>query len=375
MNRSTARSHIVLFFTQDLSLATWDTVGMFEREVALYKRLQEKNIRVSFVTYGDAGELSYTHRLPGISIYCNKWSLPEWFYKRLITHVFPFFWRGPGVVKSNQLLGADIALQASRRCGKKFIARCGYLPSNILAWRHGEQSIECQKTQALEAAIFREADCIVVTASSMQETIQERYGIPDSKVRVIPNYVDVQYFQPTNNSRDPHLLCYVGRLEKEKNVRGLLDAISGLKVELVVIGGGSLKEELMATVKEKQLSVKFLGNIAHGKLPRYFNRSALFILPSFVEHHPKTLLEAMASGLPVIGTNVPGIKDLINHGETGILCGTSPGEIRAAIKEVLTNGDLQTSMGKNARRFIEEHFSLERIVAMELRLLDELMQE
>jgi glycosyltransferase involved in cell wall biosynthesis len=208
----------------------------------------------------------------------------------------------------------------------------------------------------------------------MQQTILERYGIRHSKVHIIPNYVDVQQFQPVGDSRDRHLLCYVGRLEKEKNIHALLDAIRGLDVELAVIGGGSLRDELVAKVQAHQLPVNFLGNIAHKELPAYFNRSSLFILPSFIEHHPKTLLEAMASGLPVIGTNVPGIRDLINHGETGFLCGTSSGEIRGAIKEVLSNGDLQTSMGENARSFIVERFALERIVKMELALLDELIQ-
>jgi len=115
MNRLSARAHIVLFFSQGVSLTTWDTVGMFEREVALYKRLQEKNVQVSFVTYGDARDLAYANRLPGIRIFCNKWALPEWFYKRLLTHLYPLLWRGQSVVKSNQLLGADIALQASKR--------------------------------------------------------------------------------------------------------------------------------------------------------------------------------------------------------------------------------------------------------------------
>jgi len=222
--------------------------------------------------------------------------------------------------------------------------------------------------------IFNHADCVVVTTPSMQQTLLERYGIQHAKVQIIPNYVDVQRFRPANNSREPHLLCYAGRLEKEKNIHALLDAITGLEVKLAVIGGGTLREELMAKVEERQLAVHFLGNVPHEGLPAYFNRSSLFILPSFIEHQPKTLLEAMASGVPVIGTNVPGIRDLIHHGETGFLCGTSSGEIREAIKEVLSNADLRNSMGNNARSFIVERFALERIVEMELALLDKLIQ-
>jgi len=256
----------------------------------------------------------------------------------------------------------------------RFIARCGYLPSNIAIWRYGERSPESQRAQQLESTIFQAADCVVVTTFAMRQTLIERYNIKHGKMRVIPNYVDIQRFKPFTDSGEPNLLCFLGQLEKEKNVYALLDAIQGLDVELMVIGGGSLKEELMKKAQEEGLQVNFLGNVPNEKLPAFFNRASLFILPSFIEHHPKALLEAMASGLPVIGTDVPGIRELIHHGETGYLCGTSPGEIREAIREVLSNVDLRTRMGSNARNFVVEHFALERIVEMELALLEEMVR-
>ena len=76
----------------------------------------------------------------------------------------------------------------------------------------------------------------------------------------------------------------------------------------------------------------------------------------------------MACGLPVIGTDVPGIRELIRHGETGYLCGTSPQELREAIKTVLGDRKLQERLGRSARAFVVEHFALEKIVPLELAL-------
>jgi glycosyltransferase involved in cell wall biosynthesis len=97
----------------------------------------------------------------------------------------------------------------------------------------------------------------------------------------------------------------------------------------------------------------------------------MFILPSHYEGHPKTLLEAMSCGLPVVGTDVPGIRELIVHGETGYLCDPSSQGIRAAIGELLWNKDLRKRIGTNAREYVVENVSLSKIVDKELALLRE----
>jgi glycosyltransferase involved in cell wall biosynthesis len=161
-------------------------------------------------------------------------------------------------------------------------------------------------------------------------------------------------------------------LEQQKNPLALLDAIKGLDVELVVVGNGSLRGQLQAEAERNKLAVQFLGNVPHKQLPEILNSTNVFILPSYYEGHPKTLIEAMACGLPVIGTNVLGIRELIDHGENGYLCGTTPEEIREAIKDVLSDSGARVLMGRKAREFVLEHFSLDNIVAKELALIEEL---
>jgi glycosyltransferase involved in cell wall biosynthesis len=356
-----------------MSLKMWDELGLLEREVALYRALQS-HLHVTFVTYGDAHDLHYRGGLDGIGIICNRWGLSRQWYMRLLTRLYPLLWHGNTVLKSNQVQGADIALRVARRFGKKFIARCGYLPSNIAIWRYGAEAPQAQRQWQMEATVFQGADRVVVTTSLMRQTIMERYGIESQKIRIIPNYVDLQRFSPTSYGRQPNQIYFVGRLEEEKNLLSLLDAIDGLDVELTLIGTGSLEERLKEKARQAQLPVCFLGKIPNIELCDHLNRASLFILPSYLEGHPKVLIEAMACGLPVIGTDVPGIRELIEHRETGYLCGTTPGELRAAIQGVLADTDLRARMGRQSREFAVKHFALDRVVEMELALLEELVE-
>ena len=276
--------------------------------------------------------------------------------------------------KSNQTLGADIALQVARRSGKKFIARSGYPHADFVERLYGPDSPEMEQARILERKVFTAADRVVVATAAMRRIVLQCYQVQAGRVTVIPNYVDMNLFYPySNGDRSPRRICFIGRLEDQKNLLALMEAIKDLDVELVIVGSGSLGEQLRQKANTNKLSVRFMGNVPHPQLPGILNSATLFVLPSHFEGHPKTLIEAMACGLPVIGADSPGIRELICHGETGWLCGTDVGSIRAAIQELLTRTQLRAELGQNARVFAVEHFALERVVEMELAVLEELI--
>lgn len=373
MGKSLFDIDLVLFFTRGMSIKTWDAVGILERELALYRRLQERIGNTTFVTYGDVSDLSYSERLNGIQIISNRWKLPQSLYLNFICRFSGSLRERDAVFKSNQVQGAEIALKVARLLKKKFIARCGYLPSEFAAVAHGIDSSEASQARDLERHVFSSADKVVVTTPAMHRTVTERYTLSRDLVTVIPNYVDTDAFHPTSElNHSPGRICFIGRLEEQKNPFALLEAIEGLDVELVLVGNGPLRDRLQTEVESNGLMVRLLGNVKHGQLPGILNSADLFVLPSLYEGHPKTLIEAMACGLPVIGTDVPGIREIIQHGENGYLCGTSPEEIREAIRVVLGNSERRARMGRNAREFVVEHFALDQIVEKELALLEEL---
>ena len=367
---------LVLFFTDGVSLGTWDKVGILERELAIYRQLEIHGVQVMFVTYGDSSDLRYAERIPSIPILCNRWHLPARLYSFCLPILHARSLAKANVYKTNQILGAEIALRAARLWRKPLIARCGFLRSEFIEREHGVDSPEARRVRALEHRLFTAADRVVVTTPVMRDALLCRYHVSAERVNVIPNYVRTNLFRPNGDRHHTaRRICFVGRLEDQKNVLALLQAIKGLDVELIIVGSGRLSERMQIEAEENGLTVLFLGNVPHGQIPDILRSSELFVLPSHYEGHPKALLEAMACGLPVVGTHVPGIQKLIVQGETGYLCEPSPEGIREAIQHILANGDLRARLGRKAREFVLEHFAVGKIVQKELALLKEIMPE
>ncbi|MEO5376751.1 MAG: glycosyltransferase family 4 protein [Magnetococcus sp. DMHC-6] len=369
-------SRLVLFFTDGVSLHTWDQKGMLEREVALYNALLPHLNGIAFVTHGDGRDLNYQARVPGIRIFCNRWNLPPQWYRRSLLPALWFWSQGCCVFKSNQVKGGQLALDLARRLGKPFIARCGYLPSNFMGLQYGEASVQALQAQALEREVFAGATQMVVTTQAMQETLVGSYGVERQRVRVVPNYVDTDLFAPQPDRRPPlDRILFVGRLDHQKNLLAFLDGLVGLTGELWLVGEGPQRVLVEERARQATLTVRFLGNQPHGLLPSILNEATLFVLPSLWEGHPKTLLEAMACGLPVLGSDVSGIREVIQHGENGWLCPPTQEGIGAAVRHLLAQPQLRARLGRQARQFILDRVSLARVVEMELDLLRQLVTD
>lgn len=367
---------LVLFLTRGMSLRAWKDCGLLLREMALYQNLQRNGIDVALVTYGDSGDLHFREKFPGISIHCNRWGLPLRLYEILLPWLHRNVFRRADLFKTNQMNGAEVALRCALHFKKPLIARCGYLWSEFAKRQYGADSPAAKRSAAVESQVFALSRRIVVTTEAMRSNIVQRFPQCDDKTLVIPNYVDTDLFAPHNHDKSSfRRLCYVGRLDQDqKNIRSLLAAVDGFAFDLDIIGDGPLRDEV-ASLARRNSRISLRGKVPHDQLPGLLNQSAAFVLPSFYEGHPKALIEAMACGLPVIASNSPGIASVIRHGETGWLCGTSKESIRDAIKTISTNPVLCQRLGSSAREYAVTHFSLDRIVGMELELYCNLLKE
>lgn len=369
--------HLTLFFTRPFSLQSWLKGGMLNRELALYLRLCEKVNSITLITYGDHKDLEIQKQYPNLKVICNRWGLSEKHYINYLTKVLPYFMPKPAIFKSNQVLGSEVGLIAARRAGAKYVARCGNLRSLHAAREHGVESPQAIHARKIEDEVFPLADKIVVPTVEIVDVIQKSYGISKEKVAIIPNYVDTALFSPGKDKplrSKPHL-CSIGRLERQKNMLSLLSALIGLDISLTIVGNGSLRNELQDFAKTNQLDVDFIGTVPHNSLPSLINEADIYIQPSLYEGHPKTIIEAMACGSPIITTNSPGIRELVTHKENGYLCDTSSESIREGIQKLLSYPSLRQKLGQKARAFAVDNFSLDHVVDLELSVFEDLSRD
>ena len=220
--------------------------------------------------------------------------------------------------------------------------------------------------------------CHVITAThEIADDLIQKLPEAGDKMTIMPNHVDTDQFRPT--ARDKcYDLIYVGRFAKEKNHIALLEAVERIGLSIAMIGGASGIEAGSTDDESKQLRERFgdlggrnhwLGRINNEELPTYINSARAFVLCSLIEGHPRVMIEAMACGMPIIGTNVPGIQDVLQHEVTGYLCDTDADSIGAAIETVLAQPDLMRKMGDNAQSFAVENFSLQMLAQREYELL------
>jgi len=367
--------HLALFFTKGMSLKAWDEIGMLDREVAIYERLRDHRVEVSFITYGNSDHHEYSQRLRGITIDCNRWHLPSRLYQKYVHILHGKTLRACDVIKTNQANGFDIALRCARRWEKPLIGRMGYLWSDFIARENGASNRAVTRARAIEQQVFRSSERVVVTTVEMANSIQERTPEVSDKTIVIPNYVETNRFVPDHDQPKEFDVLFVGRLSAQKNVSAFLMALDDIDAKSVIVGDGNLQQALQSQYGNLNGRVRWEGNIPNTDLPYLMNRSRIFVLPSHYEGHPKALIEAMSCGMPVIGANSPGIRGVISHGVNGLLCGTDSESISASIERLLSDAGLCDSLGRNARQYVIDNFSLDRVFEIEYHLYDEVLNE
>ncbi len=169
----------------------------------------------------------------------------------------------------------------------------------------------------------------------------------DGKIEIIYNGIDTKTFKPGKKPKKIKLIT-VCRLIKRKGLEYLILALKDLDIELDIIGQGPELDNLMKLSKSLGVKVNFLGYVKHDELPKYYKKSSIFVLPSLYEGMSNSILEAMASGLPIITTNTGGTQELI-HDNGIIIKKKSVSSITKALN-ILINNNLIKEYGKNSRK-------------------------
>lgn len=359
---------IAVFFTHGVSLELWKQRGMFSREVQFFEALAKQTGEIWFFTYGKDDARFQKHVGDRIKIFPKCLPVPNLLYGLL----FPFlYWkdlRSVRLVRIHQMAGAIPALIAHSIFRKPLLVRCGYQWSQF-SKREEAKHFKRFVIFLIERVAYRRAKTIIVTTNEDAQYIEKRYSLPAQKIHVIPNYVDTDLFQPLGKQKERNSICFVGRLEPQKNLLSLVEAIQDTGAHLIFYGEGSLKNKLEQKAKSLGIPLSLYGKIPNGHLPEALNACEIFILPSLFEGNPKVLLEAMSCGLPVIGTRVDGIQSILKDNVNGVLCATDSQSIHKTILDLLQNPEKQQRLGIAARKTILSTNTLSCAIEKEIEIL------
>jgi glycosyltransferase involved in cell wall biosynthesis len=224
----------------------------------------------------------------------------------------------------------------------------------------------------LRRHILRHAREIVAPSIALKQLSEAADPV---SVRVIPNGVDTAFFQPPASQKDvPLLLLFVGRLHWQKNVSALLGILEvirlrrGLPAIARVVGDGPERSHLEKLAREMRLedAVTFEGWLSRAEIASAYPQAFLLVNLSRYEGMPNVVLEALASGLPVIGSNIPGNAELIEDQATGFLFkpDEDPVKIAKQIVDLFRNPERRIAMGKSARESVIARYTWERAAVM-----------
>ncbi|MGH2793162.1 MAG: glycosyltransferase family 4 protein [Actinomycetota bacterium] len=264
------------------------------------------------------------------------------------------------LVPAVTLVRAGLLCAAARAGGAKVLV---HVHSGLV-----ELWITSVPRRRLARASLSGANHVVTMSNPTRKALAEAIGA--GKTSVIDNGVDVERFHPGEAAdRTPRIL-YAGLLTPRKGVVDLINASDelagrGVAHELVIAGGtpdeGPQDER---TVREAApVSAQLLGALPYEEMPQLYRGSDVFCLPSWFEAMPLSILEAMASGLPVVATDVGDVRRIVEHGVTGsVVPPKRPDLLAEALAELLTDASKRRAMGDAGRKLVEDRFATRHMI-------------
>ncbi|MFO7965717.1 MAG: glycosyltransferase [Desulfobacterales bacterium] len=243
---------------------------------------------------------------------------------------------------------------------------------------HGSDifSFSRSKLNSLNTWILKHSTACTVNSSATAAAVHKMAGIDPT---IIPMGVDTDFFRPKKkkktekelNGRWERTILFVGRLIDWKGVDNLVRAMPLVLAKfpasrLIVVGEGLERQRLENLSRELGVagSIDFTGGLSQNEIVDYYRMADVFVLPSIINEKGETeglgvvLLEALACGVPVVGTKVGGIVDIIAHEKTGLLVPQkSPEKLAGSIVRLFEEDALRQATAKNGREFIEARFS------------------
>jgi glycosyltransferase involved in cell wall biosynthesis len=243
-----------------------------------------------------------------------------------------------------------------------------------------------------EVGMIKRANRVIAVSDFTRQELKKYYKIPENRIRVIHNGVDTHKFQPATDKQkiktelglnpDDPIILSVGRLYARKGLFTLIEAIPPVvkrfkHAKFVISGKGQSDEMAKLNAYAERLGVKdniiFTGYYPDKKLPKLYQAADVFAFSTFYEHHPFAVLEALATGLPVVTTTVGGIAETIATGKNGLLVNPANSkQFSEALLYLLEHQAEAVEMGIKARKTIVDQYDWSILVKKTMRVYEEI---
>jgi glycosyltransferase involved in cell wall biosynthesis len=213
-----------------------------------------------------------------------------------------------------------------------------------------------------------------VPTETLKAWVCERYRVSEDRVVVVPNFLDTEVFYPQPEAvSENRTVVYVGNISPVKNPELLVRACAEAGTSLLTfVGAGPEAEKVKRLATGIGVRVEIMGRVPNSELPEILRKHTVYVQPSIREGQCKSLMEAMACGMPCVGTDVVGTRDSIQHEKTGLLCPPESVAMASAIQRLFNDESLRRRLGKNAAEFVRSEYAFERVFEREYEIVSAL---
>lgn len=238
-----------------------------------------------------------------------------------------------------------------------------------------------EKIKNTEIKVYRNVNALICISDRLKHYLIKNFNIEKEKIFVIPDGVKKEWLEI--KTVHPSYICYIGSLYKWKGIDILLSAMKYLpKERLLVVGGGKRLNELKEFVEKENLTERiiFVGDIPHVKIPEYFSKAKVAVIPNIALgpsefSSPLKLFEYMAAGVPIVASDLPVFREILENEKTAIFF--EPGNPKAlaeAIKKIVYSEDLAKTLSANAKK-LAQNFTYEKRGEKIYKLLLKIIEE
>jgi len=361
--------HLLFFMTPGNGLATWERVGSIERELLPYREYHQRGWKVTVGTFDAPGWSQNENHWFDLA-YCPPprllFSLP-WSLRKAL--------QSADVIKTNQSEGAWWYVLAAKLFHKPILLRCGYVRGEWFETVEG-RTVRTRHYEIWEGWAFRQATLCQVPTEALRQWVCSRYRVDPRRIEVVPNFIDTRIFLPRAQAdKLPRSVIYVGTINRVKNLTLLVQACAQAGVsQLTLVGDGPEAPQIVQLAEKLKIKVMMKGRVPNNQLPEILQQHEVYAQTSWREGHPKTLVEAMACGMPCLATRVPGMREAIDHGETGLLVEPQVEAVAQGLQTLFVDNALRQRLGANAWRSVHARLAFERVFEKELANINRLLE-